>query len=97
MLNSSVVSDSLRPHALQPARLLCPWDSPSRNTGVGCQTLLLGIFPTQGLNSGLPPYRRILYQLSHQGDILGWFNVKADSFWYFIFIILAFSLYYRYL
>ena len=33
-----------------PARLLCPWDSPGKNTGVGCHALLQGIFPTQGLN-----------------------------------------------
>ena len=32
----SVVSDSLRPHGLQPTRLLHPWDSPGKNTGVGC-------------------------------------------------------------
>ena len=32
------------------ARLLCPWDSPGKNTGVGCHTLLQGIFPTQGSN-----------------------------------------------
>ena len=31
-------------------RLLCPWNSPGKNTGVGCHALLLGIFPTQGLN-----------------------------------------------
>ena len=47
---TSVVSDSLRPHGLQPARLLCPWDSPGKHTGVGCHALLQGIFPTQGLN-----------------------------------------------
>ena len=41
----SVVSDSLRPHGLQPVRLLCPWDSPGKNTGVGCHVLLQGIFP----------------------------------------------------
>ena len=35
-VNHSVISDSLRPHGLQLARLLCPWDSPSKNTGVGC-------------------------------------------------------------
>ena len=29
-----------------PARLLCPWDSPGRNTGMGCRFLLQGIFPT---------------------------------------------------
>ena len=34
-------------HRLQPARLLCPWDSPGTNTGVGCHFLLQGIFPTQ--------------------------------------------------
>ena len=38
---------------LQPARLLCPWDSPGKNTGVGCYALLQGIFPTQGLNPWL--------------------------------------------
>ena len=47
---TSVVSDSLCPHELQPSRLLCPWDFPSKNTGVGCCALLQGIFPIQGLN-----------------------------------------------
>ena len=46
----SVVSDSLWPHRLQPARLLCPWNFPGKNTGVGCHFLLQGIFLTQGLN-----------------------------------------------
>ena len=36
----SVVSDSSRPHGLQPTRLLCPWDFPGRSTGVGCHCLL---------------------------------------------------------
>ena len=40
-----VVSDSVQPHGLQPTRLLCPWDSPGKNTGVGCHALLQGIFP----------------------------------------------------
>ena len=31
-------------------RLLCPWDSPGKNTGMGCHALLQGIFPTQGSN-----------------------------------------------
>ena len=47
-------------------------DSPGKNTGVGCQALLQGIFPTQGSNSGLPHCRRILYQLSHQGSPRSW-------------------------
>ena len=62
----SVVSDSLRPHGLQPTRLLRPWDLPSKSTGVGCHFLLQGIFPTQGSNSGLPHCRQTLYCLSHQ-------------------------------
>ena len=32
--------DSLQPHRRQPTRLLCPWDSPGKNTGVGCHFLL---------------------------------------------------------
>ena len=39
----------LPPYGPQPARLLCPWDSPGKNTGVSCLALLQGIFPIQGL------------------------------------------------
>ena len=46
----------------------CPWDSPGKNTGVGCHSLLQGTFLTQGLNPVLLYYRRILYHLSHQGS-----------------------------
>ena len=51
----------LQPHALWSSRLLCPWDSPGKNTGVGCHFLLQRIFPTQGLNPGLLHCRQILY------------------------------------
>ena len=37
----------------KPAGLLCPWDSPGKDTGVGCHALLQGIFPTQGSNPSL--------------------------------------------
>ena len=37
---ASVVPDSVRPHRWQPTRLRCPWDSPGKNTGVGCPFLL---------------------------------------------------------
>ena len=37
---ASVMSDSVRPQRWQPTRLLCPWDSPGKNTGVGCHFLL---------------------------------------------------------
>ena len=40
----------LRPSGLQPSRLLCPWDSPGKNTGVGCHARLQGIFLAQGSN-----------------------------------------------
>ena len=46
---------------LQPARLLCPWDFPGKNTGVGCPFLLQVIVPTQGWNSNLLHCRRDLY------------------------------------
>ena len=36
----SVVSDSSRPHGLQPTRLLSPWDFPGKSTGVGCHCVL---------------------------------------------------------
>ena len=39
----SVVSDSSRPHGLQPTRLLHPWDFPGKSTGVGCHTLYANI------------------------------------------------------
>ena len=71
VFNRSVVSNSLRPHGLQPAKLLCPWDSPGKNTGVGSHFLLQGIFPTQGLKPhllGLLHCRWILYPLSHRGS-----------------------------
>ena len=40
-------------YGLEPIRLLCPWDSPGKNTGVGCCFLLPGILPTQGSNPHL--------------------------------------------
>ena len=40
LLSLVSVSDSVRPHRRQPTRLLCPWDSPGKNTGVGCHFLL---------------------------------------------------------
>ena len=47
------------PVECSPARLLCPWDSPGKNTGVGCHALLQGVFPTQGSN---PSALCLLYQ-----------------------------------
>ena len=41
---------TLQPHGLEPTRLLCLWDSPGKNAGMGCHALLQGIFPTPGSN-----------------------------------------------
>ena len=42
------------PHGLLSTRLLCPWNSPGRNTGVGCHFILQRIFPTQASNPWNP-------------------------------------------
>ena len=54
----------LRPRELKPARLLCPWDSPGKNTEVGCHFLLQGIWP-RDRTPGLLHCRQILYWLSY--------------------------------
>ena len=97
VLRCSVVSDSLRPHGLQPARLLCPWDSPGKNTEVACHALLQGIFPTHGVNPGLLHCRLILYCLSHEASKLGTYfkcrvvTRKSRFLWYGMIITVAIS------
>ena len=59
--SGSILSNSLRSHGLYS-----PWNSLGQNTGVGRQSLLQGIFPAQGSNSGFWHCRWIIYQLSHQ-------------------------------
>ena len=64
----SLISSSHHVVVVRPqwyARLLCPWGSPGKNTGVDCQFLLQGIFPIQGSNPDFPHCRQILYHLSH--------------------------------
>ena len=63
--------DSLWPCGLQPARLLCPWGSPGKNTGLGCHALLQGIFLTQESNPCL------LHLLHWQADSLPFFTTSA--------------------
>ena len=74
VLSHSVVSDSLRPMDCSPPGSSVHGDFPGKNTGVGSLSLLQGIFPTQGLNPGLPHCGWILYHLNHQGSlrILEW-------------------------
>ena len=68
MLICSVMSDSLQPVDCSPPGSSVHGDSPGKNTGVGCSTLLQGIFPIQGSNPGPPHCRQILNHLSHQGS-----------------------------
>ena len=51
---------------MEPARLLCPWDSPGKSTGVGCHCLLQGNFPNQGSNPCLLHWQVGSLPLSHQ-------------------------------
>ena len=60
--------------------------SPGKNSGVGSHALPVQvIFPTQGSNPGLPHYRQLLYELSHQGSprILEWvaYPFSRESSW----------------
>ena len=57
----------LRPHGLEPTRLLCPWDYPCKNTGVLDHFLLQGIFPSQGSNLCLLHWQADSLPLSPQG------------------------------
>ena len=87
-----VVSDFLRVYGLQPTRLLCPWDSPGKNTGVDCHFRFQGIFPIQRLNliscsagrfytiwaTRDAPYRKGVF-LSAWYRVIGWFLGHALS------------------
>ena len=68
-------------NSLQPHGLHSPWISPGQNVGVGSHALLQGIFPTQGLNPGLPHCTWIPYQLRYQGipRILEWIAYPFSS------------------
>ena len=68
----SVTKSSLTlqgPHGLQPARLLCPWDFPGKNTGVGCHFRLQGIFLTQGSNRHLLHWQADSLLLSQEAPL----------------------------
>ena len=67
-LSCSVMSNSLQPHGLKPARLSVHGDSPGKNIEIGCLALLQGIFPAKRSNPVFRYCRRILYCLSHQGS-----------------------------
>ena len=54
VLSHSVVSNSLRPHGLYPARLLCPWNFPGKNAGLGYHFPFPGNLPDPGIESESP-------------------------------------------
>ena len=60
--------------AMQPSRLLCPWDFPGKNTGMSCHFLLQRIFPTQGSNLCLLHWQADSLPLSHPGSPLFSYN-----------------------
>ena len=70
VLSHSGVLDSLQPHGLYLARVLCTWDFPGKNTEVDCHFLLQWIFQTQGSNLGLPHCRQILLLSEPPGKAL---------------------------
>ena len=79
---ASVVFNFLGSHGPGSTRLLSPWHSPGKNTGVGCHALLQGIFPTRGLNLSLLCLlhcRQILYH-SAPGEALSLCN--GSQFFY---------------
>ena len=83
----------------QPIGLLCPWNSPGLNTGVGCLFLLQGIFPTQGSNLLLLHWRWILYHWATREVLLkcSWHprHMPSSLYWLFLclvcYILLAFT------
>ena len=79
------MSHSLWLHGLWPTRLLCPWDFPGKNTGMGCHFLLQGIFLIQGSNLSLLLGRQILYHWATRVPfglclIIGWQNISIITY-----------------
>ena len=62
----SVVSDSSRPHGLQPSRLLHPWDFPGKSTGVGCHCLLRNLSIRNVKRGDFPDGQRLRIQPAMQ-------------------------------
>ena len=69
------------PWTVWATRLICPWNSPGRNTGMGSHSLLQGVFPTQGSDLGLLHCRQIIYHLSHQGSPYSKLKTHTDWKW----------------
>ena len=79
----SVVSDSLRPHELQPIRLLGPWNFPGKNTGVDFHFPLQGDLPNPGIKTTSPALEADSLLLSHVEALKQLF----ESFFFFSFLM----------
>ena len=78
----SVVSDSQRPHGLQPTRLLHPWDFPGKSTGMGCHCLLAASkcdFYFWNVIISLSPWKNLLVISSENGGLLEGKNYKFNA------------------
>ena len=66
---------------MQPAKLLCPWDSPGKNIGVGCHFILLGNLPDPGMVPKSPAWQADSLPWSHQGQVAKerWSSGKVDA------------------
>ena len=85
LLSYSVVSSSLRHHGLWPTRLPYPWDSSGKNIGVGCHSLLQGIFPTQVSNPHLLHCRQTLPSEPPGKLHVRVYQVVKSSIWWRVF------------
>ena len=65
---------------MEPARLLCPWNSPGKNTEAGCHFLLQGIFPTQGSNARLLYWQVGFFPAEPAGKSLQGWGARLGSF-----------------
>ena len=68
--------------AEKSTRLLCPWDSPDKNTGVGCHALIQGTFSTQGSNPGLLHWQADSLPLSHLGSLKNYAQREINISWH---------------
>ena len=88
-VSHSAMSNSLQPHRLQPTRLLCPWDSPGKNIGMGSHSFLQGIVPTQGSNLPLLHWQADSLPLSHLGSPTLAFSM-GKIFYYIVLICIPY-------
>ena len=72
------------PMDCSPPRLLCPWNSPGKNTGVDYHFLLQGIFPTQGSNLHLEHCRQILYHWASSEALVSTIEMLLNPVFLFI-------------